>query len=61
VKTFFFKEGHAQPLHRTENVWNMRALTSEFLKQHFIDEFSDNHRMDLQTFAAKVQRIQLVP
>ncbi|XP_051216970.1 uncharacterized protein [Lolium perenne] len=42
--------------HRCERVYEMRALTARFLCKKFIDEFRDNQKMDLQTFAAKVQR-----
>jgi hypothetical protein len=34
----------------------MRALAAKFLAQKFIEEFMDNQKMDLQTFAFKVQR-----
>jgi hypothetical protein len=34
----------------------VRALTAKFLCDTFITEFVDNRRMDLQSFAAKVQR-----
>lgn len=45
-------EGH----HTCEKNWDMRALTSKNLKEKFMDEFRDNQKMDLGTFAAKVQR-----
>jgi hypothetical protein len=34
----------------------MRALMAKFLAQKFIEEFMDNQKMDLQTFASKVLR-----
>jgi hypothetical protein len=34
----------------------MRTLTAKFLCTQFINEFRDNQKMDLQSFAAKVQR-----
>jgi hypothetical protein len=42
--------------HNCERVWELKALTATFLKQKFMDEFRDNQKMDLATFAAKVQR-----
>jgi hypothetical protein len=40
--------------HRCERVYQMRALTAKFLAQKFIEEFMDNQKMDMQTFASKV-------
>ncbi|KAM0909138.1 hypothetical protein ACQ4PT_014999 [Festuca glaucescens] len=42
--------------HTCERVYEMRTLTSKLLCRQFIDEFRDNQKMDLQSFAAKVQR-----
>ncbi|KAM0858742.1 hypothetical protein ACQ4PT_047628 [Festuca glaucescens] len=42
--------------HRCERVYEMRTLTAKFLCTQFINEFRDNQKMDLQSFAAKVQR-----
>ena len=42
--------------HTCEKVWKLKALTAPFLTQKFLDEFRDNMKMDLQTFAKKVQR-----
>ncbi|KAM0833372.1 hypothetical protein ACQ4PT_064306 [Festuca glaucescens] len=42
--------------HTCERVYEMRTLTAKFLCRQFIDEFRDNQKMDLQSFAAKVQR-----
>ncbi|KAM0838916.1 hypothetical protein ACQ4PT_060655 [Festuca glaucescens] len=42
--------------HTCERLWELKALTAPFLTQYFIDEFRDNQKMDLQAFAAKVQR-----
>jgi hypothetical protein len=42
--------------HRCEKVYEMRVLTAAFLAKQFIQEFRDNQKMDLTTFAAKVQR-----
>ncbi|KAM0900304.1 hypothetical protein ACQ4PT_020726 [Festuca glaucescens] len=42
--------------HTCERVYEMRTLTAKFLCRQFIDEFRYNQKMDLQSFAAKVQR-----
>ena len=42
--------------HRCQRVWEMKALTPPFLADYFIDEFRDNQKMDIQTFAAKILR-----
>uniref|UniRef100_A0ACD5UW30 Uncharacterized protein n=1 Tax=Avena sativa TaxID=4498 RepID=A0ACD5UW30_AVESA len=42
--------------HRCERVWELRALTASFLTNYFMDEFRDNQKMDIQTFATKIQR-----
>jgi hypothetical protein len=42
--------------HTCERVWELKALTAKILKEKFMDEFRDNQKMDLATFAAKVQR-----
>jgi hypothetical protein len=42
--------------HLCERVWELKALTATFLTEYFIDEFRDNQKMDLQTFANKIQR-----
>ncbi|KAM0831042.1 hypothetical protein ACQ4PT_065816 [Festuca glaucescens] len=42
--------------HRCEKVYEMRVLTAAFLAKQFIQEFRDNQKMDLTTFATKVQR-----
>ncbi|KAM0882954.1 hypothetical protein ACQ4PT_031942 [Festuca glaucescens] len=42
--------------HTCESVWKLKTLTAPFLTQKFLDEFRDNMKMDLQTFANKVQR-----
>jgi hypothetical protein len=34
----------------------LKALTSTFLTTYFIDEFRDNQKMDLKTFAKKIRR-----
>jgi hypothetical protein len=34
----------------------LRILTAPFLYQKFLDEIRDNQKMDLKTFAGKVQR-----
>jgi hypothetical protein len=34
----------------------MRALTANFLKEKFMNEFRDNKKIGLQSFAAKVTR-----
>jgi hypothetical protein len=39
-----------------ENVWGMRALTANYLKEKFMNEFRDNQKLGLQSFAAKVTR-----
>jgi hypothetical protein len=38
--------------HTCENVWEMRALTANFLKEKFMNEFRDNQKLGLQSFAA---------
>ncbi|KAM0866610.1 hypothetical protein ACQ4PT_042521 [Festuca glaucescens] len=40
--------------HTCESVWKLKTLTAPFLTQKFLDEFRDNMKMDLQTFANKV-------
>jgi hypothetical protein len=42
--------------HRCERVWELMALTATFLTNYFMDEFRDNQKMDLHTFATKVTR-----
>uniref|UniRef100_A0ACD5V7V4 Uncharacterized protein n=1 Tax=Avena sativa TaxID=4498 RepID=A0ACD5V7V4_AVESA len=42
--------------HRCENVWELRALTANVLKEKFINEFRDNQKLDLKGFSAKVTR-----
>lgn len=42
--------------HTCEKVWKLKTLTAPFLTQKFLEEFRDNMKMDLQTFAKKVQR-----
>jgi hypothetical protein len=42
--------------HKCERVYQMRALTTKFLGKKFIDEFMNSQKMDLKTFATKVQR-----
>jgi hypothetical protein len=42
--------------HRCERYWDLKVLTTPFLCQYFIDEFRDNQKMDLKTFAAKITR-----
>lgn len=42
--------------HTCERVWQLKTLKAPFLTQKFLDEFRDNIKMDLQTFANKVQR-----
>jgi hypothetical protein len=42
--------------HRCERVWELKALTANFLTNYFMDEFRDNQKMDLHTFATKVTR-----
>jgi hypothetical protein len=39
--------------HTCESVWKLKTLTAPFLTQKFLDEFRDNMKMDLQTFANK--------
>ena len=43
-------------IHRCERVWEHKALTSTFLTDYFTDEFRDNQKMDLPTFASKIRR-----
>jgi hypothetical protein len=45
-----------EPKHTCERVWELKALTSTFLSRYFIDEFRDNQKMDLKTFAKKIRR-----
>jgi hypothetical protein len=45
-----------EPNHVCESVWELKVLTAPFLTEFFIDEFRDNQKMDLSTFATKVQR-----
>ncbi|KAM0914164.1 hypothetical protein ACQ4PT_011703 [Festuca glaucescens] len=42
--------------HTCESVWELRALTANFLKEKFMTEFRDNQKLGLQSFAAKVTR-----
>jgi hypothetical protein len=42
--------------HTCESDWEVKALTANFLCDTFINEFRDNRKLDLQSFAAKVQR-----
>lgn len=43
-------------VHTCQRSWELKSLTSTLLSNFFMDEFIDNQRMDLKTFAAKVQR-----
>jgi hypothetical protein len=42
--------------HTCKAQWEIQALTAPFLARKFIDEVRDNQKIDLATFAAKVQR-----
>ncbi|KAM0888748.1 hypothetical protein ACQ4PT_028162 [Festuca glaucescens] len=42
--------------HTCKSDWEVKALTSNFLCDTFINEFRDNRKLDLKSFAAKVQR-----
>jgi hypothetical protein len=42
--------------HTCQASWELKTLTAPFLCQRFLDEIRDNQKMDLKTFAAKVQR-----
>jgi hypothetical protein len=42
--------------HTCEAYWELKELTTAFLSQIFIDEFSDYQELGLQAFATKVQR-----
>jgi hypothetical protein len=45
-----------QGQHTCQANWELKALTAPFLTQRFLDEIRDNQKMDMKTFAAKVQR-----
>jgi hypothetical protein len=42
--------------HTCEAKWELKALSAPFLTKAFMEEFRDNNKMDLKTFAKKVQR-----
>ncbi|KAM0896758.1 hypothetical protein ACQ4PT_022979 [Festuca glaucescens] len=42
--------------HTCRGSWDLKALTSPFLTERFLDEIRDNQNISLKTFAAKVQR-----
>jgi hypothetical protein len=42
--------------HICKSDWEVKALSSNFLCDTFINEFRDNRKLDLKSFAAKVQR-----
>jgi hypothetical protein len=42
--------------HTCRGSWDLKALTSPFLTERFLDEIRDNQKISLKTFAAKVQR-----
>ena len=43
-------------VHTCQKSWEVKALTANYLCDAFINEFRDNRKMDLKSFAAKVQR-----
>ena len=48
--------------HTCQRVWKLKALTAPFLAQKFLEEFRDNPKMSLQSFASKVQKeFNMVP
>nr|XP_051181518.1 uncharacterized protein LOC127295595 [Lolium perenne]XP_051181519.1 uncharacterized protein LOC127295595 [Lolium perenne]XP_051181520.1 uncharacterized protein LOC127295595 [Lolium perenne] len=42
--------------HTCKSDWEVKALSSNFLCDTFINEFRDDRKLDLKSFAAKVQR-----
>ncbi|KAM0896838.1 hypothetical protein ACQ4PT_022942 [Festuca glaucescens] len=42
--------------HTCESTFELKALTAPFLTRYFLNEFRDNQKMDLATFAAKIER-----
>ncbi|KAM0842137.1 hypothetical protein ACQ4PT_058538 [Festuca glaucescens] len=45
-----------EPKHTCESIWELKVMTAPFLTQIFMDEFRDNQKMNLPTFANKIQR-----
>jgi hypothetical protein len=43
-------------VHICSRQWNVKALAAPFLTQKFIDEFRDDEKMSLKSFATKVRK-----